>query len=132
MDSQTNQTPKQNLPPFKSKESQELVNVLGKVSSNLKILEDRYSNLRRKTQLTDQVLIETQRGFAKEKRLINEDLLEVKRKIQDMSDDLDEMKKELSEAVSMDDFIVLKKYVEYWELLRFVTRKEVEDYFVKR
>ena len=132
MEQSNNQNPKANLPPFKNKESQELINVLGKVSSNLKILEDRYSNLRRKTQLTDQVLIETQRGFAKDKRLINEDLLEIKKKIQDLTDDLDEMKKELKEAVSLDDFMVLKKYIDYWEPLRFVTRKEVEDYFNKR
>jgi hypothetical protein len=118
--------------PFKSKESQDLINILSTVGSNLKILEDRYSNLRRKTQLTDQVLIETQRSFSKDKRLINEELLEIKSKIQKLVENLEDMQKELQDTVHASDFLVLKKYVEYWEPLRFVTRKEVDEVLRKR
>lgn len=119
-------------PPFKSKEAQDIVKILSTVGSNLKILEDRYSNLRKKTQLTDQVLIETQRGFAKDKRLINEELLDIKSRIQKLVESIEDMQKELSETVKMNDFLVLKKYVDYWEPLRFVTRKELQEVLNKR
>jgi len=125
--SKSNELPSKENSPFKQGESQELVKVLGNVSSNLKILEDRYSNLRRKTQLTDQVLIETQRAFAKDKRLINDELLIIKSKIQKLTEDVLDMNKELQDVVHTNDFLVLKKYVEFWEPLRFATRKEVED-----
>ena len=105
---------------------------LAEISSGLRILEDRYSNLRKKTQLTDQSLLETQRNFSKEKRILSEELVEAKMKMQDLIDDMRLMKTELSEAVKQKDIKVLEKYLDMWEPIQFVTRKEVEKILEER
>lgn len=100
--------------------------ILGEVSTSVKILEDRYLNLRKKTQLTDQTLIETQREFSKEKRIINEEILEMKTKIWELIEKLNEMEVELSDVVKNKDFTVLNKYVNFWNPGSFITREEAE------
>ncbi|MFT4282794.1 MAG: hypothetical protein ACMXX6_00025 [Candidatus Woesearchaeota archaeon] len=114
---------KSNTPfPKKSKEEQLLVDL----SSSIKILEDRYLNLRKKTQLTDQVLIDTQRKFTKERKLLFEEITSLKLKLQDLDEQLDNMKNEVNNSVKIKDFLVLDRYLDLWEPINFLTRKEAE------
>ena len=99
---------------------------LSEIASSLRILEDKYYNLRKKSQLTDQNLLDAQRTFAKEKRLLTDELTESKLKIQDLLEQFDNMKTELKSAVRQKDYKVLEKYLDMWEPMEFVTRKEVE------
>lgn len=105
----------------------ESTKVLTDVATNLKILEDRYINLRKKTQLTDQILIDSQREFSKEKRILNEEIMDIKTSIQEIREELETMRKELSETVKLKDYQVLDKYLDLWEPVRFMTRKEAEE-----
>lgn len=114
-------------PKRRNPELESVQNILSDISSGLRILEDRYSNLRKKTQLTDQTLLDAQRNFEKEKQLLQDELMDVKMKLQDLTDDLKIMQGELQEAVKQKDFKVIEKYLDMWEPLQFVTRKEVEE-----
>ncbi len=104
-----------------------LSKLIGEVSSSLRILEDRYSNLRKKTQLTDQTLLEMQRQFFKEKRLLSDEIVEIKMKLSELAEELAVMSSELKNAVKQNDFKVLDKYLDMWEPMQFVTRKEAEE-----
>jgi len=104
-----------------------LSKLIGEVSSNLRILEDRYSNLRKKTQLTDQTLLETQRQFFKEKRILSEEVVEIKMKLSELAEEISVMNAELKSAVKHKDFKVLEKYLDMWDPMHFVTRKEAEE-----
>lgn len=101
--------------------------LLSEIASGMRILEDRYYNLRKKAQLTDQALIETQRKFSKEKRLLADELVETRMKLHDLIEDIKLMKGELQQAAKQNDIKVIQKYLDMWEPMQFVTRKEVED-----
>ncbi len=113
-------------------ENDELIKKLADVASNLRILEDRYGNLRRKTQLTDQVLIDAQRNFSKEKRIINDEITEIKESLFEIKNKIGAMGDELENSVSMNDYLVLEKYLELWNPIKFVTRKQLNDYLEEK
>lgn len=102
---------------------------LADISSGIRILEDRYYNLRKKTQITDQALLEAQKSFSDEKRILYDQIMEAKMKLQDMVESIEIMRQELKDAVRQKDFKVLEKYLDMWEPLQFVTRDEVERLF---
>jgi len=105
----------------------ELQKLLSEVSTAMRILEDRYNNLRKKIQLTDQALLEAERNFSKEKHLLGEELVETKMKLHEFLDDMKIMKGELQSAVKQNDIKILEKYLDMWEPMEFVTRKEVDE-----
>jgi len=124
--------PEQEMQQFREsikrhEEAKTLTRLLADVAAELRILEDRYTNLRKKNQLTDQALLETQRTFSKEKRVLNEELAEAKMKLQDLTEDVSLMKSEFKDVVKQKDFKVIEKYLDMWEPLQFVTRKEVDE-----
>lgn len=111
---------------FDSNKKNESSNVLVDISSNIRILEDRYHNLRKKAQLTDSAVIDMQRDFFNEKRLLAEEITEVKAKLYELEEEIVNMKSELSKAVKLKDFIVLDKYLEFWNPVNFLTKEEAE------
>lgn len=113
--------------PSHNPEFQALNKTLSEISSGLRILEDRYYNLRKKVQITDQSLLETQRSFFKEKRLMNDELMELKTRVQELSEQLEVMHLDIGDAVKQKDFRVLEKYLDFWDPMLFVTRREAEE-----
>lgn len=111
----------------KTPEMEAIISNLSEVASNLRILEDKYTGLRKKLQLTDQTLLDMQKNLFKEKKLLTEEITESKLKLQDLTDDLLNMKSELKDTVKHNDLKVLDRYLDFWEPLQFATRKEVED-----
>lgn len=104
----------------------ELSDLMADIASGIKILEDRYSNLRKKTQLTDQSLLDAQREFEKERKILNEELMELKIQVNDMQSKLKTMNDELGSVAKEKDLRVLEKYLDLWQPIRFITRKEAE------
>ena len=104
----------------------ELSDMMADLASGIKILEDRYSNLRKKTQLTDQSLLDVQREFEKERKVLNEDLMDLKVKVNEISNELKNMSDELDDAAKKDDVRVLEKYLDLWNPMKFLTRAEAE------
>ncbi len=101
--------------------------VLTDLASNLRILEDRVINLRRKTQFTDQNLLNAQRDFSKERRLLDDEIMDLKVKIQDLTESIEMMKQELSGTAKVKDFMVLSKYLDFWEPINFLSKERAEE-----
>ena len=116
--------PKPDKMDFKDKESDR--EKLGSIASTMRILEDRYSTMRKKLQLTDNSLLEAQREFEKERELLEEEIIECKQRITSLEEELDDLKKHIVNAVSKQDFRRLRKYIEYWDISSFLTREEAE------
>lgn len=95
--------------------------------SSIRILEDRYLNLRKKSQITDQNLIETQKDFYKEKKHLNQELIDAKMKLHELIDDIKIMKGELKDTAKQKDVKAINTYLDIWEPTKFATRKEVEN-----
>ena len=94
--------------------------------SRLRLLEERYANLRREHQMTSQNMIENHQAVSKQQRRVSDATVELKRALHDLDEQLATMKGELSEAARSHDLKVLERYMDYWEPLRFVTRREAE------
>ena len=102
------------------------------LSTRLKILEERYTILRKKIQVTDQNIIELEKNQYAETQLIDEDVLEIKSKLKELVEKLELLNDEMKHFADRREFTVLKKYIEFWQPMDFVTRKEVNDFLRKK
>lgn len=96
------------------------------LTRRIREVEERYQNLRRKVQMTDQNIIGQNRKYMSELKVVNSDIMEIKHIINDLDNKMLLLIKELRMCARQEDLNVLEKYVAVWEPIRFVTRKEVE------
>jgi hypothetical protein len=112
-------------------ESPEYVQLAGLISDldrRIRVLEERYNNIRKKIQLTDQNLLESEKSFSKELRSLNGESLDLKRTVNDFSDKLMMFSGEMSDTAKKADLMVVEKYLAMWNPVNFVTRKELREY----
>ncbi|MBN1157065.1 hypothetical protein JXA85_05580 [Candidatus Woesearchaeota archaeon] len=104
----------------------QISNELNNVSRRVRIMEERYINLRRKTQVTDQNMLLNNRKLSTEIKMVADDVKEVKRELADIQTKMKLIVKELKECAKKEEMIVVQKYIDMWEPINFVTRNEVE------
>lgn len=100
--------------------------------SRLRLLEGRYANLRREHQLTSHNMIEHHQNLAKQQRKLSDQLLELKRNVRDLKEQLDTMTGELADAATHHDLQVLERYLDFWQPMDFLTRNEAEKLIAER
>ena len=96
------------------------------ISRRLRILEERYSNLNKKTQVSEQNVLAVNKDLNHSIRAVGDGIVELKRELEDFRDNLKRVVLELKECAKQDEVMVLKKYIDLWELVNFPTRQEVE------
>ena len=106
--------------------SAEFSNQMSNLNQRLRILEERYTNLQRKTQVTDQNLLSNNRKFNQEIKTINSDINEIKASISEIDEKLRQIIKELQASARKEDMDILKRYIDLWDPSNFITRAEVE------
>lgn len=102
------------------------------LSTKLKILEERYATLRKKIQNTDQNLIQSQKDEFHEFKLLNDDLVNLKMNLKNLNEKISLLDEEVNNFADKRDFMILEKYVNYWQPMDFVTRKEVNNFLRKK
>ncbi|MFA5797027.1 MAG: hypothetical protein WC916_03260 [Candidatus Woesearchaeota archaeon] len=105
-----------------------LSSVISDLDRRLRTLEERYGNLRKKVQLSDQNLIESERSFIKEIRTVNDELMDLKRTMNDFSEKILIFHDELNKSAKKQDVKVIEKYLLLWSPQQFVTRNELKEY----
>ncbi|MBN1275247.1 hypothetical protein JXA12_03065 [Candidatus Woesearchaeota archaeon] len=124
------QPPRQDpSPPHHQKQDDQFLSLSRQVSdllSRLRLLEERYANLRREHQTTSQNMIENHQHLSKQQRRLNDSLLELKRGVHDLQEQLGIMQGELVDAARSHDLKVLDRYLDFWKPLSFLTRAEAE------
>ena len=100
------------------------INDLGR---RLRTSESSYSNLRKKTQLTDQNMLSAHKRIDRDIKAINEDIKEVRRSMEDINGKIGQIAKELQIFAKKDEVKTLQKYVTMWEPIKFVTEEQVEE-----
>jgi predicted nucleic acid-binding protein len=120
--------------PSKNKSSDMMVagSELNNVATRLKILEERYSTLRNKSQITEQNIIEVEKNHYDDLRIINDDMSSLKHRLREITEKISLLSDEVSQFAHRNDLKVVQKYVEYWQPVDFVTRKEVNDFLRKK
>ncbi len=89
-------------------------------------LEERYSNLEKRSQVTEENMIAHHRKIASELKTINDDISEIKKAVAELNDKMQTLISELRDFSRKEDVEVLKKYISYWDPVKFVTQNEVE------
>ncbi|MBW2986778.1 hypothetical protein KY333_05400 [Candidatus Woesearchaeota archaeon] len=97
------------------------------ISARLKISEERYNDLRKKMLLIEQNMISNHKKAMNEVKMIDSDIAELHNKINMLEERMILIVKELKLTAKKEDVDVMKKYVELWNPMRFVTRETVES-----
>ncbi|MBN2454023.1 hypothetical protein JXB11_00605 [Candidatus Woesearchaeota archaeon] len=98
----------------------------GEIIRRLRNLEERYSNLERRLQVNEQNMLASDRKMNSDIKVFGSDLLETKNEIEELKEKIRMLIKELRESAKVEDVEVLKKYMSFWEPMRFVTQDEIE------
>ncbi|MBU0615543.1 MAG: hypothetical protein KJ601_05600 [Nanoarchaeota archaeon] len=113
-------------PAIGSQEIAQIVEDVNNVSTRLKILEERYENLRKKLQVIEQNMLENNKKVLLEVKTSEEEIKEFNKVMEQMKQDLRLIIRELKLTAKNDEVQVLKKYIQVWEPLNFVQRKELD------
>ena len=102
-------------------------NQLNELIRRLKKLEERYTNLQTRSQLTEQNMLSRNRSVATEIKTINLDIHEIKREVEEIKNRILMIIKELQASARKEELKILERYVNMWEPVKFVTHNEVEE-----
>ena len=97
------------------------------MGQRIRLLEERFTNLRSKVGVMDQNMLNNSREEKKDIQAVNAELDEVNRTINDLKDKMKLMVEEIKTMARDEDVQVIKKYLEYWQPVEFVTRKELRE-----
>ncbi len=92
----------------------------------VKGLEGKVNNLLREMDLLKNDLIKKSNQMKKEVKVFSEDLVEMKHQQEKMAEKMDLIIKELKQTAGIEEMMTLKKYIEYWNPINFVTQRDVE------
>ncbi|MBW2995760.1 hypothetical protein KY332_00505 [Candidatus Woesearchaeota archaeon] len=99
---------------------------VNELARRLRILESRFTDLNRKEQVTEKNMLTERKRFTSELKTMDSDILDLKKEINEIRTKMDMVVGELRNLAAKEDIEAIKKYVELWEPVNFVTRAEVE------
>lgn len=119
-------------PPPAAKKQPVDLEMFGKISknvnsiaANLRIIEERFSTLRNKSQIVEQGMISLEKDLRGDIKSLSEDVIELKHELGDIKDKLRLISAELNNLVKKNEFKVMEHYVDMWQPMNFVTRNEL-------
>ncbi len=105
---------------------QKAVLEMNTIMTHLRILEERYTNLRKKNQLTDENMLEDSRKLSSDIRLIQENLVDFKKELSEIKTKLAMLYEEIGQTAKKSDYKVLSRYLDMWEPMGFVSADEAK------
>lgn len=99
---------------------------ISNISRRLRMLEERYVNLRNRTQVIDQNMLLHNKKQITDIKTIDSDINYLKNEINNVNEKIDLIINDLKDTAKKEDIEVLQKYINLWDPMNFVTRKEVE------
>ena len=91
----------------------------------LRTLEERYNNLQKKTQITEENMLRGNKRIQDEVHMINSDIMELKNEIRELKEKLRMVVAEMKNLAQKEDVKVLQKYMNLWDPVNFVTHQEL-------
>ena len=92
----------------------------------VKGLESKVNNLLREVDVLKNDFIKRANQLNKDFKTISDDMVELRHEQQKMDQKMVLIIKELKQTAGMEEVMTLKKYVEFWNPLNFVTQKDLE------
>ena len=103
-----------------------LAGQINEISRTIKLIEDKYYNLRKKVQINEENSLEQDKKINEEIKVIKSDMLEMKHDIGDIKEKIMLIVKELKLTAKSEDVKVVEKYLDLWEPVNFITRNEAK------
>ena len=97
------------------------------LARRLRTLEERNTSLRIRLQVLEQNMLSKSKNTSTEIKTINSDMIEIKSEITEVKDKILLLIKELDSFAKREELDVLKRYLELWQPINFVTQKEVQE-----
>lgn len=91
-----------------------------------RVLEGRYANLEKRAQTVEETMIEHNRKLLSSIRSLSQELVDVKKGLADLKEKMGYMANELKDFSRREEVQVMKKYLDYWQPMNFVTVNQVE------
>ena len=96
------------------------------LSRRIKVIEEGISNLRKKMLINEQNDINRHKKTVAEEKTTVAEINELKKEIEEMNRIIKEVISELRGSAKKEDVDVLKKYIDMWNPINFVTEETVE------
>ncbi len=96
------------------------------VAARLKVLEERYANLSRREQLSEQTMMRFEKELRSDLRALQERLLETRKHVSDVREKLETMKGQVAKAADKHELRVIEAYLNMIQPMQFVTRAEAK------
>lgn len=94
--------------------------------TRVRLLEEKTSNLNQKIELLESNIVKGNKKKNEVLREFDNDLLEIKRELAGVKQKVDLIIRELKLTAGKDELNTVKRYLDLWDLTRFVTRDEME------
>jgi hypothetical protein len=96
------------------------------LNTRMRVLEERLFNLQKKFHVRDENMLDTNKTVGSDLKTLNRELGELKTQVSDLKEQVRIVADELSSKANESEFLVLKKYLELWRPLNFVTAADVQ------
>lgn len=100
-------------------------NVLIDINTRVRVLEEKNSLLREKLLVINQNMIDEYKRLIQEIRTINADVREIREDVQNLRDMTRHIIKESANFAKRDSVLVLEKYINIWNPMKFTTEEDV-------
>lgn len=105
----------------------QLSNQISDLARRQRMTEERTNNLRRTMQVIEQNMISNDKQHTEGIRLINIELNEIHKEIEDMKEKMRLIIKELKMTAKIEDVKIMNKYFEMWNPVKFITQDEIDS-----
>jgi hypothetical protein len=106
--------------------SEEILSEIRDLSRRIRVIEERYGSIRKSIQVNEQNVLAGSRKNSTEIKIISGDILEVKKNIREIGEELGQIIKELKTVVKKEEVKVLERYINLWQPMNYVTYTEME------
>ncbi|MBD3310818.1 hypothetical protein GF351_06390 [Candidatus Woesearchaeota archaeon] len=113
-------------PPAPEMDKAYIISQVNNMGRRLRVLEERFTELDRRAQLTDQNMLDHYKKLTAEIKAINDSVVEIKGEIDVIKSRIKEIVVELRKSAKEEDVKVLEKYINMWAPVKYVTQGEVE------
>lgn len=104
----------------------DISNQINNLSRRLKMIEERYTGMRNKAQLTDQNMLEFNKEVNRNLKVTSSEMLDLRKDFNDLKEKTKLIVKELKDTAKSEDVKLIEKYVNLWEPINFATKNDVK------
>lgn len=115
------QSKKEDVGAMKSEVYDEINNIV----TRLRVVDEKYQTMQRKVSLTDETLLSNTKKLKAEIKAISEEMTELRSEVSELKDDLKVIISELKKTARIEQVDILKKYIDLWEPVNFVTKEQL-------